>query len=127
MFEKTKEWLRKHKKGVVITAVLSAVAGTVIVLLNNGQKVEVPVEQFTKSFVPEVPKPSHDVVKAVEETVAFKIEGVAKTFPRSEFIRHLPEGQNPSLMKLAQAAEMGIDLNPGETIVNSCMVTRHVA
>lgn len=40
MFEKAKKWLSKHRKGVIITASVLAITGTVAILLINGKKSE---------------------------------------------------------------------------------------
>lgn len=140
MFEKVKAWFHKHRKAVVITATILAITGTVAILLINGKKVKMPVKELAEKLVPEVPKaakPVENVVNVVKqaapevakatETVTVEVDGVMKTFPRAEFIRHLHEGWQASAGKLAQAAEMGIDLKPGETIVNACMVNMKVA
>lgn len=140
MFEKVKDWFRRHRKAVVITATVLAITGTVAILLINGKKVKMPVKELAEKLVPEVPKaanPVENVVNVVKqaapevanaaETVTVEVDGVMKTFPRSEFIRQLHEGWHASAAKMAQAAEMGIDLKPGETIVNACTVTMKTA
>lgn len=140
MFEGIKGWFRKHRKGVLITATVLAITGIVAILLINGKKVKIPVKELADKLVPEAPKAlkpvenaanvvkqiTPEVPKAVE-TVTVEVDGVLKTFPRSEFIRQLHEGWHASAAKMAQAAEMGIDLKPGETIVNACTVTMQAA
>ena len=123
MFEKAKDWFRRHRKAVIITATIIAITGTVAVLLINGKKVKIPVKELSKRILPEAP----EAVSKAAEAVAVEIDGVTKTFPRTEFIRQLHEGWSASPKKLAQSASMGIDLKPGETIVNSCVVKMHVA
>ena len=99
-----------------------------------------PVEELAKKIVPEAAKavkPVENVVNVVKqaapeavkvaETVTVEVDGVMKTFPRSEFIRQLHEGWHASAAKIAQAVEMGIELKPGETIVNACTVTMKTA
>jgi len=140
MFEKAEAWFHKHRKEVLITATIIAVTGTVAILLINGKKVKLPVKDLAEKLVPEAPqmiKPIETAVNAVKqvvpeaskvaETVTVEVDGVLKTFPRSEFIRQLHEGWHASAAKMAQAAEMGINLKPGETIVNACNVTMRVA
>lgn len=122
MFEKVKAWFRRHRKGVLITAIIVAITGTVAILIINGKKVKMPVKELAEKIVPDIPKAVPAATKAVEETVSVNIDGVVKTFPRSEFIRQLHEGWHASAEKIAQAAEMGIELKPGETIVNACTV-----
>lgn len=140
MFEKTRVWFRKHRKGVLIAATIIAITGTVAILLINGKKVKVPVKELAEKTLPEVSKAVKPVENAVNvvkqtapeamkvaETVTVEVDGVLKTFPRSEFIRQLHEGWHASAKKIAQAAEMGIELKPGETIVNACTVTMMAA
>ena len=140
MFERVKAWFRKHRKGVLITATILAITGTVAILLINGKKVKMPVKELAEKIVPEAPKAVKPVESAVNvvkqaapeaakvaETVTVEVDGVLKTFPRSEFIRQLHEGWHASAEKIAQAAEMGIELKPGETIVNACTVTMKTA
>ena len=50
-----------------------------------------------------------------------------RTFPRAEHIRRLSGGRKASAEKLLQAAEEGINLSQGETLVNRCMVSRRIA
>ena len=139
MFEKAKKWLSKHRKGVIITASVLAITGTVAILLINGKKVKMPVELAAK-IVPEVPKASGSVDAALEaakdvapqlsqmsDTVTIEIDGVYKVFNRSEFIRQLHDGWQASPEKRAQAAAMGIVLKPGQTIVDPCIVKMRVA
>lgn len=138
MFEKTKKWICKHRKGVIITASVLAITGTVAALLINGKKVKMSVKELAEKIVPDVPKASgsvdaaHKEAKSVTPLIAqademVTINDVINTFPRAGYIRHLQEGHLASPKKLAQAAEMGIDLKPGYTIVDPCMVKQHAA
>lgn len=117
MFDSIKAWAKKHKKGIIITCGIVAVVGTVAILVINGKKVAIPVEELVEDVLAEAPKPTMlpTVAESVENTVV-------TTFPRSEFIRQLHPGQHASAAKIAQAAEMGIELLPGQTIVNETVV-----
>lgn len=117
MFDSIKAWVKKHKKGVIITCSVLAVVGTAVILLINGKKVTVPVEEIFEDVLAEAPKPA--VIPNVAESAN---ETIVTTFSRSEFIRQLHPGQHASAEKLAQAAEMGIELMPGQTIVNETIV-----
>lgn len=119
MFASLKAWAKRHRKGIVITISVLAIAGGIVIMVINGKKVKVPVAKLAEGLMPEV---SPALAKEAVEIVV-DVDGVMKTFPRSEFIRTLHEGWQASAAKIAQAVEMGIPLNPGETIVNSCMVT----
>ena len=126
MLNSIKAWTRKHKKGLIITCSFVAVVGTAVVFIINGKKVSVPVEELVENTLAEGPKtpllpPANEATSTIENAII-------TTFPRSEFIRQLPTGQHASLAKLSQAAEMGIELKPGETIVNETIVhLTHVA
>ena len=118
MFESLKRWTRKHKKGLLIGAGILALAGCVVVAI-NGKKVEIPLSELS----PEVPQ----TLTKVSEAISPPKSAVTKIFPRSSFIRLLPEGWRASANKLEQAEMLGILLNPGETLVDDCMVTMRVA
>jgi hypothetical protein len=134
MFERLKKWLKKNKKVVVATAVILAVTGTVVTIVVSGKKVNIPINELGKRIIPEkknipmntaISGTAQEVVnqQLQDEMVSIEVEGITKVFPRSEFIRQLHEGWNASEKKLLEAAERGITLQPGETIVNPCMVT----
>ena len=123
MFGTVKKWVKEHYKGIAITVGIVAVVGGVAILLINGKKVKVPIAEMAGEFLPEAPAA---LVKEASEIAIQTNEGIM-TFPRSEFIRHLHEGWRASEAKIKQAAELGINLLPGETFVNPCMVTRRVA
>ncbi len=120
MLDSIKAWARKHKKCIIITCSLVTVVGTAVILIINGKKVTVPVEEIVEDVLAEVPKTS--LLPPTSESTAAIESSIVTTFPRSEFIRQLPVGQHASPAKLAQAAEMGIELKPGETIVNESIV-----
>ena len=140
MFQRIKDWFGCRRKAVLTTATLLAITGTVAILLIYGKKVNMPVKELGEKIVPEVSKavkPTSTTANVVKDAipvvteaadkVTLEMDGVLKSFPRSEFIRQLHEGWHASAEKLAQAVEMGIELNPGETIVNACTVTMQAA
>lgn len=137
MFDSIKAWARRHKKSITIICVIVSVVGAVAVLVINGRKVTIPVKELADKVVPDIPravKPIeasmgtfNEVAPQIDETVTVDVDGLLKTFPRAEFIRHLHEGWHASAEKLAQATAMGINLKPGETLVDACMVKRHAA
>ena len=118
-----KAWFHKHRKAVIVTGTILAIVGVVAIIVINGKKVKVPVKELAKAIVPEIPT----ATEAAAETVTVNVDGVVKTFPRETFIRHLHEGWKASAAKIAQAAELGIDLNPGETLVDACTVNMKMA
>lgn len=118
MFEAIKAWIRRHRKGLITASVVAIVGGAAILII-NGKKVKMPLTEVAKKIIPEAP-----VILAKDTTnITISIDGVMNTFPRSSFIRQLCKGWKASAAKAAQATEMGISLNPGETIVNACIVT----
>lgn len=118
-----KIWAKKHRKGIIATCTVLAVIGVVAIIIIKGKKVEIPVNELAKNIIPEAPK----AAETAAETATEGIKNVVKTFPRESFIRQLPDGWKPSAAKLAQAAELGIDLGPGETLVDACTVNMKVA
>ena len=84
------------------------------------------VEELIEDALAECPKTP--LLPLESEAASTTENAIVTTFHRSEFIRQLPAGQQTSLAKLSQAAEMGIELKPGETIVNETIVhLTHVA
>lgn len=122
MFESIKAWFRKHRKGVIITASIIGIVGGVVILVINGKKIKMPIAEVAAKMIPEAPSIPVAVVEEIS-TVTIEVDGVMKTFPRAEFIRQLHEGWTASEAKIAEAAERGIRLNAGETLVNACTVT----
>lgn len=141
MFKKVKVWIYEHRKelGLVITGVIVVGGIVVAIVRNNGKIDEIPVDSLEKEIVPDVLE--SDLLKELEnitqgnilttdecpETVAPDEDAVRESFERNGYIRKLHEGWNPSPQKLAQAAEMGIELHKGETLVDPCTVNKRVA
>lgn len=121
MFNKVKIWVKKHRKGIIVTASVIVIVGSTVFLILNGKKVKMPVAEVAAKMIPESLNVPADVTEGIS-MVTIDVDGVTKTFLRTEFIRQLPEGQNASQAKIVQAAELGIPLNPGETLVNACTV-----
>ena len=120
MLDSIKAWARKHKKGIIITSGLISVGVAAAILIDNGKKVNVPIEELFEDVLTEAPKTP--ILPSTTEVASAIENSIVTTFPRSEFLRHLPAGQHASPAKLTQAAEMGIELKPGETIVNKTIV-----
>lgn len=135
MFESIVAWFKRHKKEVLI-ATVTAIVGTVVYLTINGQTVKMPISELRKKLIPESPDtntpkilPSPSSAKGLPinetlnpETITVNIDGETRTINRSSFIRHLHEGWNASDAKKIQAEQLDIHLQPGETIVNPCVV-----
>ncbi len=135
MFESIVAWFKSHKKEVVI-ATVTAIVGTVAYLTINGQTVKMPTNELGKRLIPESPHtnsptiiPPSSSTKSIPlnealnpETITVNIDGEIKTINRISFIRQLHEGWSASDAKKIQAEQLGIDLKPGETFVNPCVV-----
>lgn len=135
MFESIVAWFKSHKKEVVI-ATITAIVGTVAYLTINGQTVKMPLSELGKRLIPESPHtkmpnnlppsistkniPLNDVFSP--ETITVNIDGEIRTINRNSFIRQLHEGWSASDAKKIQAEQLGINLKPGETLVNPCVV-----
>ena len=115
---KVKEWVRRHKKAIAAITIVAVVAGAAILII-NGKRVKVPIDKLAEVVAPTLPE--------AENVIRLNVDGVIKTFPRAEFIRHLHPGWHASPEKIAEAARLGIKLNPGETFVNACMVAMRTA
>ena len=135
MLRRFRAWVKQHRKGVCITLFIST-AG-VMVFLINGKKVNLSLDELFSGQchgskkVPISPVVTDAIQKATTEAPVtgepIVLEIAYRTFPRAEHIRRLSGGRKASAEKLLQAAEEGIDLLPGETLVNKCMVSRRVA
>lgn len=110
---KVKELVRRHKKAIAAITIVAVVTGAVILII-NGKRVKVPIDKLAEAVAPTLPE--------AENVIRLNVDGVIKSFPRAEFIRHLHPGWHASPEKIAEAARLGIKLKPGETFVNACMV-----
>lgn len=115
---KVKEWARRHKKAIAAITIVAVVTGAVILII-NGKRVKVPINKLAEVVAHTLPE--------TENIARINVDGVIKTFPRAEFIRHLHPGWHASPEKIAEAARLGIKLKPGETFVNACMVAMRTA
>lgn len=118
---KIKDWCYRHRKGLTIAGTVLAAVGLGTVICLFGKENEIPVS-LPENVIPELPETTTTAAK----TVAINVDGVIKTFPREMFIRQLHDGWKASPEKLAEAAELGIALNPGETLVDACTVNMKV-
>ena len=114
-------WIKEHKKeliiaGVSVTAIILAIIG-----LKNQKELETAWKSL-KNLIEKVPDnvqtPDFPVVS---DAVSIVEKPVIPHTPHDVplHLRRLPQGQKPSAEKLAQAVELGIELLPGQTLVNS--------
>lgn len=127
MFDLEALW-KEHKEGIILAGgvVIGVAVGVGVVLRINGKEVKIPAGETAGKFLSDTTKAAKPIM---QETAAIEANGasVIKTFSRSECVRKLHKGWKASPRKLAQAAAMGLELKPGETIVNACTVTKRVA
>lgn len=121
-----KEWWKRNWKKVAFGAV---VIGGGILIARNWDEVVAIVEKATTML-----KPNTKVLPCVETPCVFKdtemassveqaINMVCKSsenpFDVSQHIRNLPKDWNPSPEKIAEAAELQINLLPHQTLVDA--------
>lgn len=119
-------WFRAHKEQLIIAVigVTVIVVGSTVVIKNR-EAAKSELEAF-KNSLSETTKKTPELIAKVQSTspVAEKIPSVRtytspiKPFDVNEHIRNLPDGQHHSAEKVAEAAALGIDLLPGQTLVN---------
>lgn len=97
-------------------------------LAKNPARASIPA---TASCTASVKNPIQEVVRVIPTEVSVPTQSltteavpIARATPAMPFevnshFRHLPSGQNPSAMKIAQAMEQGIELPPRCTLVDS--------
>lgn len=131
-----KEWTGQHKTELIICGgfVIGVVAGILVYKRIN------IVEPILKSATPNASPVIAPVAKVITVTQTaqattssldaidpIKMVRTVCEHSRSGGIRNLPEGWKASLAKIAEAAEKGIALEEGQTIVNSCIVGNRCA
>lgn len=124
------DWIKDHKKelivaGVSITALILAILG-----IKNRKAIEEAwntlrqiVNQKPAAIKPSTITPVSEI-KIKTETLTNVVESNIIPITKaphdvSEHIRNLPNGYKPSAEKLALAAERGLELLPGQTIVDA--------
>ncbi len=121
-----KEWIKANKKKLVFAGIsVTAFWGVVLGLKNREAILELwEVLQETIednnhkiNMDKQVEKVSPTVIETIEITRNYTIP--KEPFDVRRHIRVLPEGMHHSLEKAMEAAELGIDLSPNETLVNS--------
>ena len=118
-------FLKRHKKAITVGAGITAVAVLVVLGIRYSDKAvnafKIAKTCFGKKKINKSPADIFVIVPESTE-IAGKITKSSRRSPSSPFpvklhFRNLPKGQNPSPQKLAEAAEMGIILQPGQTFV----------
>lgn len=118
-------WVKAHEKqliiaGISVVAIIGIIAG-----LKNKEGIKSLLETLENSLSKTKKKTPELITK--EQTMpplAEKIPSVRtytspiKPFDVNDHIRNLPDGWHHSAEKVAEAAALGIDLLPGQTLVN---------
>ena len=150
MFERAKAWAKRHPILTGVISIAATAAGVVIgyKLLsssNGGDELEEVITTMStrhaeadclEPVIPEIDNvhlgcfdSGDDIPHAVnnDEPIIIEIDGVLKSFPRTDFIRNLHEGQRHSEAAAELAATVGIELEPGQTYVRPTIVKKRVA
>ncbi len=121
------EWINIHKKELII----AGISITTIIAIILGLKNRASIESYWKSLQQLLEKENHNN-NSIARTPVIKHSNIPSDsinnniipFSKSphlvrEHIRTLPNGHNASMSKLEIAKNKGIQLLPGQTIVNS--------
>lgn len=117
---RVRKWVSEHKVEIVVGIVLTITAayGIKCFVGSNSKAISaIEAANITKTdILPEVTAPM------MPDTIS--IANTDLQFNRSGYVRTLPFNHKASKAKLIEAAEKGVELRPGETLVKECLVTR---
>lgn len=128
MSEKHKfvDWIKAHKKQLLIAGIsVTAIIGIIIGLKNNeGIKELWEHLENSLSKTPEKLPESITVMQTappmIEEVIPVRVyTSPQEPFDVSQHIRNLSGGRHHSIEKAAEAAALGIDLLPHQTLVDT--------
>lgn len=116
-----KKWIKEHKKQLIIagSVVGAGAVGVTLWAIFRKKPVETTttVTAFLPLYEPHCLPVGDTAVDIPLENLSTEVEKIVIDVPR--YLRPLPVGQHPSERKLNEAAELGIDLLEGFTIVDS--------
>ncbi len=119
-------WVKAHKKQLILAGIsVTAIIGIILGLKNREAIAElwVTLENSLKKptgNLPETLSTAKVVPPVVEEAVEVRsYTSPLKAFDVSQHIRNLSGGRHHSMEKAAEAAAMGIELLPNQTLVDS--------
>ena len=108
-------WVKAHKTELIIAggAVLTTVGA--ILLVENWESAKGLFQAETKIT------PSHplNIATEVPTIPAVESDPILRIIDVKEHLRNLPQGHHPSVWKIAEAAESGIELAENQTIVSA--------
>lgn len=119
-------WVKDHKKQLLIAGIsVTAVIGIIIGLKNKEAIKELweNLENSLSKTTEKLPE-SITIVKTdpqvIEEVIPVRLyTSPQETFGVSQYIRNLSGGRHHSIEKAAEAAALGIDLLPHQTLVDT--------
>ena len=120
------DWIKKHKKELIIAGVCVAAIIAVIMGIKNREALGEAwsslrkLVEKTPEAIPTVNSASNVQVmqaKVIEEVDSLRIDKIPHDV--AEHLRNLPEGWKASAEKIATAAEHGYNLRPGQTWVEA--------
>ena len=108
-------WVKAHKTELIIAggAVITTVGA--ILLVDNWES----VKGLFKAEAQITPSRPLNVVPKVPTVPAVESEPILRIIDVREHLRNLPQGHHPSVWKIAEAAESGIELAENQTIVSA--------
>ena len=119
-------WVKAHKKQLIFAGIsITAIIG--IILVNKNKDDIKDLWATLEKSIHKVPKSASVTIPAVSSTVpTHELVAVSRTFtpPQAQFdvsqhMRTMSGGRQHSLEKAAEAAAMGIVLQPNQTLVDS--------
>ena len=121
------KWIKEHKTQLIIAGISITTIVAIILGIKNRQTLEEAWSSL-KRVAEKVPDKSQSVCKCIETVQEVPKASVTNEsiiqitrIPHdvSEHVRNLPSGYKASAEKLALAAERGLDLLPGQIIVEA--------
>jgi hypothetical protein len=129
-------WVKKHKKELIIAGIsISAIIGLILGIKNRESIMQIwkslklaikkqlikDIKLIRKPAITSITNsmPVNEVVQVIEKTPVDVISIKKTPSIVNEHIRNLPIGWKASKGKIREAAERGIDLNLGQTLVGS--------
>lgn len=116
----TRDFLREHKKDIIIgTTVSVAVVVTGVVVYKNWDIIK--GARFVKSILGTTKVHAINTAVGLEAATEYAVEEMTedKIINIERFIRNLPDSWNASPEKIKQAKVLGIELAPHQTFVDS--------
>lgn len=108
-------WVKAHKTELIIAGGVVLTTVGAILLVDNWETVK-GLFQTEAKITPSRPL---NVVTEVPTAPAVESEPILRIIDVREHLRNLPQGHHPSVWKIAEAAESGIELAENQTIVSA--------